>query len=219
MIDQNVATGVLVFVGFLFSIVVHECAHGVVANWCGDDTALRLGRITLNPIPHIDPLLSVIMPLVLWMSHAPAIFGGAKPVPVNAYNLRNPRRDMMWVAWAGPVSNILLAIGFALLGNLVALTRRFDERLSNLLLDDVLWQIVLINMVLAGFNLIPVPPLDGSRILVGLLPPSMALPIMRLEPYGMLLVALLIFIGVTSIILIPVYSAAHWLWETLVFLR
>ena len=217
MLDEGYAIGMLVLIGFLFSIVVHECAHGLMAHWCGDDTALHLGRITLNPIPHIDPMMSIVIPFVLWMSGSP-IFGGAKAVPVNPYYLRHPKRDMMWVAWAGPMSNIILAVGFACLGNVVALVGRFDQRLAHDL-RAALGGIVGVNVLLAMFNLIPVPPLDGSRILVGLLPPSMAAPILRLEPYGMLCVAFLIFSGATRFILSPVGEVAYWLMQTLVFIR
>jgi Zn-dependent protease len=215
MIETTHAIGILVFIGFLFSIVVHECAHGLVAHWLGDDTALRLGRITLNPLPHIDPFMSLVLPLVLYMAHAP-IFGGAKPVPVVAYNLNHPRRDMMWVAWAGPVSNILLAVGFALAGNLIFFVAKIDPGLGQSLLQ-VLVQLVVVNLLLAGFNLIPVPPLDGSRILAGLLSPEMAAPLVRLEPYGFLIVGLLVFTGATSHLLAPVYVVAHWFLRTLIF--
>src|SRR5262245_36662250 len=113
MLTQVQAIGLLVFLGFIFSIVVHECAHAIVASWCGDDTARLLGRITLNPVPHIDPFMSVIVPLMLLVaSRGQYAFGGAKPVPVNVLRLRHPRRDMMWVAIAGPISNLLLAVAF-----------------------------------------------------------------------------------------------------------
>ncbi|MBI3464258.1 MAG: site-2 protease family protein [Planctomycetes bacterium] len=212
-------TTVLIFLGFIFSIVVHECAHGLVAHWCGDDTAVQLGRITLNPISHIDPVMSILLPgFLLMASHGQWAFGGAKPVPVNPFNLRNPKRDMMWVAWAGPMSNVILAIGFALLGNVAFLVLRSDPAFGMSLLHVVVG-LVSVNLLLAGFNLIPVPPLDGSKILAGLLPRDMAASLMRLEPYGMLIVGALVFSGATAHLLWPVGYAADWMLKTLIFIH
>ena len=208
---------VLVGLGFIFSIVVHECAHGIVAYWCGDETAVRLGRITLDPIPHVDPIMSILLPgLLLLASNGQAVFGGAKPVPVIASNLRHPKRDMMWVAWAGPMSNVLLAIAFALLVNLAVLFTRYDPNLGAVLERGVRG-IVTINLLLAAFNLLPIPPLDGSKIVAGLLPPDMAARLMRLEPYGMLIVGALVFSGGIAHFLWPVGYAAGWILQTFVF--
>jgi len=194
--DAGVAIGVAVFAGFVFCIVVHECAHALVAYWCGDDTARLLGRLTLNPLPHIDPFMSVLLPALLWFSGSSVLFGGAKPVPVNPLNLRHPIRDMMWVALAGPVSNVLLAFGFAAFlnfspwfyGHGLAFGTYYPIILANL---------VRINIVLALFNLIPIPPLDGSRVLAVVMPTRWAVQWYRYEvqAIGMALVMLLVLGG------------------------
>ncbi len=215
--DGPLAINIAVFAGLLFSLVVHECAHGIVASWLGDNTARDLGRITLNPVPHIDPFWSILLPLMLFLSNRP-MFGGAKPVPVNMMNLRNPIRDMMWVALAGPVSNFLLAIGFALLLNLTPLLAEWELTVAENFLR-VFYGIVLVNLMLALFNLIPIPPLDGGRILAAFLPPRAAAYMYdyQVQSMGMLLVALLVFTGGTRI-LVPILSAAaKWLFHFTVF--
>jgi Zn-dependent protease len=173
----------------LLAITLHEAAHAFVARFLGDDTASQLGRVSLNPFKHIDPVGTILLPGLLLLARSPFVFGYAKPVPVKFAALRNPRRDMVWVAAAGPAMNIALAIvaalGFHLVGFLPADSARWvAENLKNALI---------INVVLAIFNLFPLPPLDGGRIAVGLLPDALAMPLARLERYGMLiLIALLI---------------------------
>jgi Zn-dependent protease len=176
----------------LFAVVLHEVAHGWVANRLGDPTALRLGRLTLNPLSHIDPIGTVLIPLFLIAVGAPFIFGYAKPVPVNFHNLRNPKRDMIWVAAAGPMTNIILAVAS------VYLLRAFHG-LENTLpaflapLTMMAEGSVRMNVMLAAFNLLPLPPLDGGRVLVGLAPRPLSYIVARLEPFGFLiLLALLV---------------------------
>jgi len=183
----------------LLAIILHEIAHGVVANRLGDDTAKVSGRLTLNPIPHIDPIGTIALPLMLTIVGSPFLFGWAKPVPVNFRNLHNPKRDMIAVAAAGPATNIALALISA------AAAHIFDALGSSWL--TVMAVIgVKINVVLAVFNLLPILPLDGGRVLFGLLPREPAIAVARLEPYGMLIVMALLFTGTLSAILGPVAS-------------
>src|SRR5580700_9539944 len=146
---------IIIFVVLLFSAIVHEVSHGLAAEHFGDSTARDAGRITLNPIPHIDPFGSILLPLLLLAVGSPIIIGAAKPVPVNFNNLRNPKRDMALVSLAGPVSNFLLAILFALI---------IKVGLSNSISEPILVTGIVLNLVLGVFNLIPIPPLDGSKI-------------------------------------------------------
>ena len=187
----------------LFAITVHEVAHGWTARQLGDPTAERAGRLTLNPIKHIDPVGTVAVPILLLIfSGGSMVFGWAKPVPVMFQNLRNPRRDMITVAAAGPASNLVMAMGWALLA-------ASQEMLFGLEGPAAAWLTgvcvmgILINSVLAVFNMLPVPPLDGGRVLAGLLPPQQAHLLHRIEPFGFMIVVLLMVSGVLWSLLEP----------------
>ncbi len=175
----------------VIAITFHEAAHGFVAHRLGDDTAYKLGRVSFNPIRHIDPFGTLIMPAILLMAHSPFLFGYAKPVPVNFRGLRNPRVDMVLVALAGPATNIALALVAAVAVHGVGL---LPDSAAQWTFDN-LKNALLINVILAIFNMMPIPPLDGGRVAVGLLPRALALPLARLEPFGMLiLIGLLILL-------------------------
>ena len=198
------------------AIVFHEAAHGYVAWQCGDDTAYREGRVTLNPLRHIDPLGTLIVPAFLVFTTG-FLFGWAKPVPVAFHRLNQPKRDMVWVALAGPALNIVLAFFSAWL---------LKWHWAIVLLPDVLQQWVimnltyslLINVVLAVFNMLPLPPLDGGRIAVGLLPFSLARPLAQLEPYGFIILLLLLFVLPMVGDLIGLnLSIFHWIIVPLVY--
>lgn len=183
----------------LVAVILHELAHGYSAYLLGDPTAARMGRLTLNPIAHIDLFGTLLLPFLLIITGAPFLFGYAKPVPVDFTNLRNPRRDMVRVAAAGPIMNLILAgLSAFVLKFLLSLQLITDGLVARNLLNSVL-----INVVLAVFNLFPLPPLDGGRVATGLLPRQPALALARLEPYGMLIVIFLLMTGILGDILQP----------------
>ena len=178
----------------LFAITVHEAAHGYAARHFGDNTAWMLGRITLNPVKHIDPVGTILMPLVLYFLTSGAfLFGYAKPVPVNFGHLRNPKRDMIWVALAGPAANLAMAIAWSVLAY-VLLAMQVDERFFIQMAQGG----ILVNIVMFVFNLFPLPPLDGGRILVGLLPMKQAILVSRVERFGFFIVMALVVTGVVG---------------------
>jgi Zn-dependent protease len=188
----------------IFSVIIHEVAHGRTAEAFGDDTARVMGRLTLNPIPHIDLFWTIIMPAVLFLSGMP-VLGGAKPVPVNPYRLNDPDRDMIWVSLAGPLSNFALAI-IAAVG--IFLLKHFVISDNPFILASyyILNSFLIINVILPVFNLFPVPPLDGSKVLMGILPSNMSYQFSKLEPYGFIIIIFLFYTGVVWTIIGPIVN-------------
>ncbi len=195
MNDANLIQSILVYaLPVLFAITVHEAAHGYAARHFGDDTAWRLGRITLNPFRHIDLVGTILIPLLLLFATKGAfLFGYAKPVPVQFGRLRNPKRDMVWVALAGPLSNLLQALGWG-----VALVLLHALGVREAFFLAMAQGGVLVNVVMFVLNLFPLPPLDGGRVLVGLLPLRQAALVARVEPWGFFIVMALLLMGVVS---------------------
>ena len=195
----------------LFAITIHEAAHGYVARHFGDDTAWILGRVTLNPIKHIDPLGTIVMPLMLYLATSGAfLFGYAKPVPVQFGKLRNPKRDMIWVALAGPASNLMQALIWRILLYLLQGAGVIEPFFIKMCQAGLL-----VNVVMFVFNLFPLPPLDGGRVLVGLLPYRQAVLVSRLEPWGFFIVMGLVLTGVISAIWMkPLMSATYAFLQT-----
>jgi len=196
----------------LIAIVFHELSHGFVANKLGDPTARMMGRLTLNPIAHIDPVGTIIMPLMLIiLTHGQFVFGYAKPVPINPMNFKNPKRDMAISAAAGPVTNILLAVLSILILKLVIVPISFilPEAVSSTVmapLTMIFQSSAVVNVVLAVFNMIPIPPLDGGRVLTGFLPYKQAVSFSRIEPFGFLIVLFLIVTGIANYFIMPVIA-------------
>ena len=187
----------------LIAVVFHEVAHGWVANRLGDPTAKNLGRLTLNPLKHIDLFGTILVPAMLILANSPFVFGYAKPVPVNFHNLRNPKRDMVWVALAGPVMNLILAAGFAFLFRSLLPTSRAGFGASAGVNPLLLMAQggLLINIGLAVFNMFPLPPLDGGRVLVGLLPEPWSSKVAGVERFGMLILIGLLYTRVIDRVL------------------
>ncbi len=210
---QNITIAIL---PLLFAITLHEAAHGWIANKCGDKTALMLGRVTLNPLKHIDLLGTLILPIVMLVLGG-FIFGWAKPVPVAWQNLRHPRRDMALVAAAGPAANLLMAFAWACIAKgAMLITLGHDQAWIEVTKRFLLAAAdfgILINCVLLILNLIPIPPLDGSRVVSSLLPPGAAHTYEKIEPYGIWILLALIFLGVLNSILKPaVLGLSAWIY-------
>ena len=204
----SLETAVLWIVPVVFAITLHEAAHGYVARHFGDRTAEMLGRITLNPLRHIDPVGTVLVPAMLYLTAGPQyVFGWAKPVPVNFGNLRQPKRDMLWVAAAGPLANFAMAVLWAVLVRV-----SFGDGVAS---SEGLMRMasigVMINLWLMALNLLPIPPLDGGRIAVSLLPGRLAAAYARLEPFGMMILVALMFTPLLGMLVRPVRDVGAWL--------
>ena len=197
--DQLIQTIAIAALPILFAITLHEAAHGYVARHFGDTTAEREGRISLNPIHHIDPVGTILLPiLTLWLGGV--LFGWAKPVPVNFGALRHPKKDMLWVALAGPASNFVMALGWGLLAKLVWMNQGSYFAIPLLGMAQIG---IKINIVLIALNMLPIPPLDGGRIAVSLLPHKQAFMLSRLEPYGMFILIFMVMTPLLGWVLLP----------------
>jgi len=201
----------------IFAITMHEAAHGYVARYFGDDTAEREGRISLNPLRHVDLVGTIILPLVIVITSklfggAGILFGWAKPVPVNFGNLRRPKRDMLWVAAAGPASNLIMALGWAAL---LKFSTLMANNVFSLPMGLMAEAGITVNVVLMVLNLLPILPLDGGRIAVSLLPNRLAYPYSKLEPYGFPILLVLLFTNMLGVVLNPMVLASIGLIETI----
>jgi Zn-dependent protease len=179
----------------LISVTVHEFAHAFMANKRGDTTGHKLGRLSLNPFVHVDPFGSIALPILLILTHSPVLFAWAKPIPIDFSQLRNPKKDMMWIGLAGPAANLLLAVVASLI---LKVTMK-----ESYIFHGIVSYVMILNVVLAVFNLMPIPPLDGSRIVMGLIPLRMAVKVAMLEPYGFILIIGLIFLGLFDHVIWP----------------
>jgi Zn-dependent protease len=186
---------------FFLAVIIHEYAHGWIAWKFGDPTARMAGRLTLNPIAHIDPVGTIVLPLILLITHSPVLFGWAKPVPVDFRSLNNPKRDMIWVGLAGPGANIMLAIILSVILRLTWIT-------TSPFFMVIISSAIIINLMLAVFNLLPIPPLDGSRVLMGILPRQLSAQYASMEPYGFIIIFGLLYLGVIS----------RFVWPSVLFL-
>jgi Zn-dependent protease len=205
LLDINFAQIFISFAVLLLSLTVHEMAHAWTADRLGDPTARLLGRVSLNPLVHADPIGTILFPLIAMVSGAPLI-GWAKPVPVNMRQLHHPRRDYLLVALAGPVSNLLMAILAASVLALVPVSpQTIGEPNLSAPLAAILSRAMRLNVLLAVFNMLPIPPLDGGNVLAGLLPPALAISFNRLRPYGFLLLYALVLTGGYESIVVPPY--------------
>ena len=198
---QGVAVGAI---PILLAITMHEVAHGWAAKLRGDRTAEMLGRLSLNPLRHVDPVGTILVPAILWFSGG-LLFGWAKPVPVAFRNLRNPKKDMVFVAIAGPGANFVMAVGWALLFKLTLITGLANSVAGEFLLGMARIGL-LINVLLAAFNMIPIPPLDGGRVLRGLVSEGLGKYLDRIEPFGLIIIVLLLLSGLLWTVVRPLYA-------------
>jgi Zn-dependent protease len=196
----------------LFAITLHEAAHAYAAKYFGDTTAYQQGRMSLNPIRHIDPFGTLLIPIVLYFVGSPFLFGYAKPVPVEFGKLRNPKKQMAWVALAGPAANLVMALMWMILAILLSLLN-WDEAFFMRMTQAG----VLTNLVIFAFNLFPIPPLDGGRILTSILPHQYAYKFAQLEPYGFFILLGLMFLNVLGYWMLPVMTLANGLLQILIF--
>lgn len=199
-------------VPILLAIILHEISHGFIANKLGDPTAKMMGRLTLNPIAHIDLFGTILMPIMLFVfTNGQFVFGYAKPVPINPYNFKNPKRDMALSAAGGPVTNILIAfisavlLKYAVIPGSVFVSEEMVGKVMKPLVM-MLTASININIILASFNLIPVPPLDGGRVLMGMLPHRQAETLGRIEPFGMIIILVLVATGISRYLILPLLS-------------
>lgn len=210
--NEIIAQLALLALPVLLAITLHEAAHGYVARMFGDRTAEQMGRISLNPARHIDPVGTILVPAMIFLLSSVAgggglLFGWAKPVPVNFARLRNPKADMLWVAAAGPAANLVMALGWALLYKLAEAIAGSQFSVPLRIMSDAG---IMVNLSLMVLNLLPLPPLDGGRILVSLLPMRSAMAVSRLEPYGMWILLLLLFTGLLSVVMVPLVLFARY---------
>ncbi len=196
---MDIGSIVITLIILLFSVIIHEVSHGLVADRLGDNTARYAGRLTLNPLPHLDLFGSILLPLFLFLVNSPILFGAAKPVPVNFFNLRNPKRDMALVSLAGPGANFVLALVFAI-------PIRLGLIGPDLLGYQILFQATLLNLGLGLFNLLPIPPLDGSKIFASLFSDETMHRILSLERFGFLLIILFLYTGIVGAVLVPILN-------------
>lgn len=203
--DNILETAIVWAIPLLFAITLHEASHAFVAKYLGDSTAYVQGRMTLNPIKHIDPFGTIIIPVALIMLGSPFIFGYAKPVPVNFGQLRHPRRDSALVALAGPVSNLIMAVLWGIL-KIILLATHVQSGIFLQMAEIG----IIVNLVLFAFNLFPLPPLDGGRIMTSLLPVNLAYKFAQVERYGFFIVLGLVYLGLTTYWMRPVMALGRW---------
>ncbi|MCL4398104.1 site-2 protease family protein [Patescibacteria group bacterium] len=195
---------ILQFAILIYSVILHEISHGWVADRLGDPTARLSRRLTLNPLPHIDPVMTIALPLILIVTGSPVVFGAAKPVPIDPFNFRDPKKDTALTAAAGPVTNIIIALLFSIVLRISDIFIIDPALLS--FIQSLCFYGVEINVVLAVFNLLPVPPLDGSKVLAGLLPDDLAAAFLSLERFGLLFIFIILFLfsGIINDIVLPI---------------
>lgn len=202
--NETIQTIAVYALPILFAITLHEAAHAFAARYFGDLTAYSQGRMSLNPVKHIDPIGTIAIPLVLALLNSPFLFGYAKPVPVDFSRLRNPKKDMLWVALAGPLANLVMALGWMVLFFVLDAAGLDEEYFFRMAKAGIV-----VNLVLFAFNMFPVPPLDGGRIMTSLLPNRYAFRFARLEPYGFFIVLALMMLNLLHFWMLPVIAGAN----------